>query len=106
MLNKLFHGSLGFNNGVRASAAFNFGLLAVAVLLMRTRLPPSPKKEGSVLIHMRQFFREPAYTSTVLGCVVWCEGCAMAYVAQDVFHSRRPVLSDILLAAQCCKERD
>ncbi|KAF8916732.1 major facilitator superfamily domain-containing protein [Mucidula mucida] len=67
MLNKLFHGSLGFNNGVRASAAFNFGLLAVAVLLMRTRLPPSPKKEGSVLIHMRQFFREPAYTSTVLG---------------------------------------
>ena len=74
MLNKLFHGSVGFANGVRASAAFNFGILVIAISLMRTRLPPSPPKEGSLVAHLRQFFREPAYTSTVLGYVLRSHG--------------------------------
>lgn len=67
MLNKLFHGSIGFQNGVRASAAFNFVIVAIAILLMRPRLPPSPKKDSSLWLLLRKFFKEPAYTSTVLG---------------------------------------
>ncbi|KAG6381775.1 major facilitator superfamily domain-containing protein [Boletus reticuloceps] len=41
MLNNTINGQLGFANGVRASAGFVSGLLLIACLLMRTRLPPS-----------------------------------------------------------------
>ncbi|KAH7926684.1 MFS general substrate transporter [Leucogyrophana mollusca] len=40
MLNNLLNGPVGFANGIRASAGLVSGLLAIACLLMRTRLPP------------------------------------------------------------------
>jgi MCP family monocarboxylic acid transporter-like MFS transporter 10 len=40
MLNRLFHGSVGFHNGVRASAGLNLALLVIAIALTRPRLPP------------------------------------------------------------------
>ncbi|KAG2156811.1 major facilitator superfamily domain-containing protein [Suillus bovinus] len=43
VLNNLINGGLGFADGVRASAALNAGLLFIANLLMRTRLPSQPK---------------------------------------------------------------
>ncbi|KAK0224155.1 major facilitator superfamily domain-containing protein [Armillaria fumosa] len=67
MLNRLFYGRVGFNNGVRISAAFNAGVLIIALLLMRTRLPSTPRKDGSTLSHMRTFFREGPYIATVVG---------------------------------------
>ncbi|KAK0460609.1 major facilitator superfamily domain-containing protein [Desarmillaria tabescens] len=67
MLNRLFYGRVGFHNGVRISAAFNAGVLIIALLLMRTRLPPTPRKDGSTLLHMRAFFREGPYIATVVG---------------------------------------
>jgi len=42
MLNYLFNGPLGFANAVRASAGLVSGLLLIACLCMRTRLPPPP----------------------------------------------------------------
>jgi MFS transporter, MCT family, solute carrier family 16 (monocarboxylic acid transporters), member 10 len=66
MLNKLFHGPTGFRNGVRASAAFNSGLLILAMLLMRTRLPPRPNSRGSIA-NIRLFIRDRAYVFTVAG---------------------------------------
>lgn len=66
MLNRLFHGSVGFQNGVRASAAFNSGLLLLAMLLMRTRLPPRPSSKGSIA-HIRFFIRDHAYVFAVAG---------------------------------------
>jgi len=41
MLNNLLNGPVGFANGVRASAGFVSGLLFIACLCMRTRIPPS-----------------------------------------------------------------
>ncbi|GLB39004.1 putative major facilitator superfamily protein [Lyophyllum shimeji] len=74
MLNKLFHGRVGFRNGVRASAGLNLGLLAIALLLMRPRLPPSPRKQGSLSQNFKTFFREPAYVSTIAGLFLLLTG--------------------------------
>lgn len=64
MLNKLFHGSTGFHNGVRASAGLNLGLFIIAILLMRTRLP---SKKGGMTIPIADFARDPPYLFAVLG---------------------------------------
>jgi len=70
MLNHLFHGPLGFHNGVRVSAAFNSFLLIGSNLVMRTRLPP--KKEGSA-IPIFDFARDPPYVFAVLaGMLTLC----------------------------------
>ncbi|KAG6829090.1 hypothetical protein H0H92_005702 [Tricholoma furcatifolium] len=66
MLNNLFHGRAGFHVGVRASAGLCAGLLLIALLLMRTRLPPTPRKQGSTLQDVKTFHREPPYSATVL----------------------------------------
>ncbi|KAF8625089.1 hypothetical protein AX15_005568 [Amanita polypyramis BW_CC] len=66
MLNRLFYGQAGFHNGVRASAGLNVGLLILAVLFMKPRLPPK-KHEGSLLINLRTFLREPGYLLAMLG---------------------------------------
>lgn len=65
MLNKLFYGSLGFANGVRASAGMNAGIVLVALALMRTRLPP--KNTGRLLPAIRKFSRDPPYVFAVFG---------------------------------------
>ncbi|KAF4608125.1 hypothetical protein EYR40_000469 [Pleurotus pulmonarius] len=61
MLNRLFHGSLGFHDGVRASAGMNLGLLLLANVLMKPRLPP--KKTAS--IHVKAFIRDIPYVFVV-----------------------------------------
>ncbi|KAG9226672.1 hypothetical protein CCMSSC00406_0006103 [Pleurotus cornucopiae] len=61
MLNRLFHGSFGFHNGVRASAGMNLGLLLLANVLMKPRLPP--KKTAS--IHVKAFIRDIPYVFVV-----------------------------------------
>jgi hypothetical protein len=66
MLNKLFHSSVGFHNGVRASAGLNLILLVLAVLLMRTRLPP--QKTGNT-IPIASFVRDVPYAVTAFGYV-------------------------------------
>ncbi|KAF8068867.1 major facilitator superfamily domain-containing protein [Lyophyllum atratum] len=67
MLNRLFHGSVGFHNGVRSSAGMNLGLLAIALLLMKPRLPACSRKQGSTLQNLKTFLREPSYVSTIAG---------------------------------------
>ncbi|KAJ7664134.1 major facilitator superfamily domain-containing protein [Mycena rosella] len=47
MLNNTLHSSLGFGNSVRASAGLISGLLFLACLLMRPRLPPSKDAPNS-----------------------------------------------------------
>jgi len=74
MLNSWFHGSVGFHQGVRASATLNLGLLVIALLLMRTRLPPSSSKSGSTIINIRAFSRDPPYVITVVGTILMLAG--------------------------------
>lgn len=68
MLNKLFNGHVGFHNGVRISAALNTFLLIVAILIMRTRLPPKTK---AMPFEFSMFMRQPPYWITVIGYVFW-----------------------------------
>lgn len=75
MLNKLFHGSTGFHTGVRASAALNLGVLVVANLLMRTRLPP---RKTAPQVPIASFARDIPYVFTVLGCVR-CSHCLLSF---------------------------
>ncbi|KAG1876800.1 major facilitator superfamily domain-containing protein [Suillus tomentosus] len=66
MLNNLINGRLGFANGVRASAALNGGLLFIANLLMRTRLPPQPKIVSYTRV-LQNSSRDGAYICTCVG---------------------------------------
>jgi len=67
MLNYLFRGRSSFANGVRISAALNSGLLLVANLMMRTRLPPS---KGRRHIPFAEFARDTPYVFIILGGMV------------------------------------
>ncbi|PFH48946.1 hypothetical protein AMATHDRAFT_148803 [Amanita thiersii Skay4041] len=72
MLNKLFHGRIGFHNGIRASAGFILGLMVLSVALMKPALPPT-KQEGSLFRDFRKFLREPPYLLTTIGtCFIIC----------------------------------
>ncbi|KAJ8517146.1 hypothetical protein ONZ45_g5629 [Pleurotus djamor] len=63
MLNRLFNGSVGFHNGVRASAGMNLGLLFFANLLMKPRLPP---KKGGMSFPVKDFLRDPPYVFAMI----------------------------------------
>ncbi|KAF9001201.1 major facilitator superfamily domain-containing protein, partial [Cyathus striatus] len=67
MLNELFHGTLGFHNGVRASAALNAGLLFIALLLVKPRLLPTSKKASNTLDHLLTFAKDLPYLFTIVG---------------------------------------
>jgi hypothetical protein len=68
MLNNLINGRLGFTNGVRASAGLISGLLLIANLLMRTRLPPQPKAVSYTRV-LQSSSRDGAYICACVGCV-------------------------------------
>ncbi|KAF8064987.1 major facilitator superfamily domain-containing protein [Lyophyllum atratum] len=74
MLNRMFHGPIGFHNGVRASGALVGGLLIIAILLMKPRLPPTSRKQGSTLADLRTFLRDPPYVIMVIGTVLVFSG--------------------------------
>jgi hypothetical protein len=59
MLNNTFH-RLGFANAVRASAGLVSGMLLIACLLMRPRLPP-PKTNPQFFKSLRRFGRDRAF---------------------------------------------
>ncbi|KAG1876824.1 major facilitator superfamily domain-containing protein [Suillus tomentosus] len=66
VLNNLINGRLGFANGVRASAALNGGLLFIANLLMRTRLPPQSKAVSYTRV-LQNSSRDGAYICACVG---------------------------------------
>lgn len=70
MLNKLFHGPVGFHAGVRANAALNFGLLAIALLLMKPKPNTVSRKQGSLRRELFVFMSDPPYVFMVMGYVV------------------------------------
>ena len=65
MLNNTINGQLGFANGVRASAGLISGLLLIACLLMRTRLPPSESR-ADFLVAAKKCGRDSAF---IFGCL-------------------------------------
>ncbi|KAF5325482.1 hypothetical protein D9619_009912 [Psilocybe cf. subviscida] len=74
MLNKWFHGALGFHNGVRASASMTFGLLVISLLLMRPQYPKNAKKAPNTLRSFGTFLTEFPYVVMVLGTVATLAG--------------------------------
>ncbi|KAG2047050.1 MFS general substrate transporter [Suillus hirtellus] len=66
MLNNLINGRLGFANGVRASAALSGGLLFIANLLMRTRLPPQQQIVSYTRV-LQNSSRDGAYICACVG---------------------------------------
>lgn len=65
MLNNLFT-KIGFANAVRASAGLNTGLLIMACLLMRPRLPP-PAKTTDLRKSVKKFLKDGPYVFSALG---------------------------------------
>ncbi|KAG2343119.1 MFS general substrate transporter [Suillus weaverae] len=70
MLNNLINGRLGFTNGVRASAGLISGLLFIANLLMRTRLPPQPKAVSYTRV-LQDSWRDGAYICVCIGMAAY-----------------------------------
>ncbi|KAJ7924039.1 MFS general substrate transporter [Mycena leptocephala] len=66
MLNNTLHTSLGFGNSVRASAALITGLLVLACLLMRPRLPPS-QNDPEFWKAVRRFSHDVPYVLATIG---------------------------------------
>ena len=66
MLNNTLHSSLGFGNSVRASAGLVAGMLLLASLLMKTRLPP-PQQTIPVGPTVKKFLGDRAYMFTTAG---------------------------------------
>ncbi|KAG1742381.1 major facilitator superfamily domain-containing protein, partial [Suillus paluster] len=66
MLNHLINERLGFASGVRASAGLISGLLFIACLLMRTRLPPQLQAVSYTHV-LQNSLRDPAYVCACLG---------------------------------------
>ncbi|KAG6827018.1 hypothetical protein H0H92_013538 [Tricholoma furcatifolium] len=66
MLNKLFYGHLGFHGGVRASAGMCLGFFAIAIALLRPRLPPTKKSVNAVTM-LRNFSKDPPYVYMTIG---------------------------------------
>jgi len=69
MLNNTINGELGFANGVRASAGLIGGLLLIACLLMRTRLPPSESR-ADFLVAAKKCGRDSAFIFGSLGLTI------------------------------------
>lgn len=66
MLNNLLNSKHGFGNAVRASAGLVTGLLFVACLILRTRIPvPPPKVKG--LAVLKKLYKDDAYVVATLG---------------------------------------
>jgi ABC-type methionine transport system permease subunit len=66
MLNALFHGSVGFNAGVKISGGLIAGLLVISLLLMKPRYPQNTKKAASILNSFRTFLRDMPYVIMIL----------------------------------------
>ncbi|KAF7368731.1 MFS general substrate transporter [Mycena venus] len=73
MLNHTLHSRLGFGNAVRASAGLISGLLLLACLLMRTRLPPS-KQPLNLWQTLRKAGHDKAYLVGTLGLAIFTTG--------------------------------
>jgi MFS family permease len=67
MLNNTFHSSLGFEDAVRASAGLVTGLLLLACLLMRPRLPPPPQGSPEFWKSLGRFIHDKPYVLATLG---------------------------------------
>lgn len=70
MLNNTLHSSLGFGTAVRASAGLISGLLLIACLIMRPRLPPT-QNAPEFWQSLRRFSHDTPYVLATLGSVVF-----------------------------------
>ena len=75
MLNQLIHGRVGFAWGVRVSAFFNLALLAIANMMMRTRLPPQKATSfAQRAAYWRAFFKDKTYIAACIGTFLLVAG--------------------------------
>lgn len=112
MLNNIIHGSLGFSNGVRASAGLVGGVLLLGGLLCRTRLPPKTSEESVGLwMAAKKFSRDSVYVFAVLGYVLGSGShCVKMYSSllprmQDISRGPRRFLPSLLHPALLGPER-
>ena len=73
MLNNLINGTLGFSNGVRASAGLITGCMILICALMRTRLPPSSNVDSYAKV-LKNSSRDSAYLAGVVGVFLIATG--------------------------------
>lgn len=106
MLNNLFHGHVGFANGVRASAGLITGLQVIALLLMRPKYAHLKRKESneegqtseqskmiSVADALRKFSRDMPYVAITIGYILSSQTryCSPLMTTQIGFLLPRPV---------------
>ncbi|KAF8891750.1 MFS general substrate transporter [Infundibulicybe gibba] len=93
MLNNLFHGSVGFHQGVRASAGLNLALLAIACLLMRTR--PIPGEPVDMVPKLKTFLRDPPYLSAIAGTFLSMAGILVPFFFLQLDATNHNIATDL-----------
>jgi len=96
MLNQLFHGSVGFAWGVRATGFLSLGFLFAANCLMSTRGLSKIAESKKPTPKLLDLVTDAPYVAVNVGCVAvlihgaW-NSCLMS--SQDIFHCLGVVLS-------------
>lgn len=73
MLNELFHGSVGFAWGVRASGFLTLGLMMAADCMMRPRGAHRAVPQRKYGPHMKRILTDGTYMLAVAGCAQWLD---------------------------------
>lgn len=104
MLNNTLYSSLGFGNSVRASAGLVAGMLVIANLLMRPRLPPA-KDTIDLIPACKKFAKDKAYVYATIGYALRIDSLGSILtkrcIIQHVFRYHWLLLSAVLPSTRC-----
>jgi len=85
MLNQLFHGSVGFAWGVRASAFLNLGLLVAATCLMTAQTSPKKTSSDMPKPNLRAVLTDRPYILAIFGAFLVFWGLFFPYFYLQLF---------------------
>ncbi|KAG2358400.1 major facilitator superfamily domain-containing protein [Suillus spraguei] len=95
MLNNLFNGSAGFGWGVRAAAFIDLGLLGIANLVMKTRLPSRRQRPDAKPVDMKAILSDFGYWLCVIGATLIFWGLFVPFFYLQVFSEEHGLSKNI-----------
>ncbi|KAH7922546.1 MFS general substrate transporter [Leucogyrophana mollusca] len=85
MLNNLFNGKVGFGWGVRAAAFMDLGLLLIANLIMKTRLPSRKNRPNSKPVEIKCILTDFGYLLCIIGAALVFWGLFVPFFYLQLF---------------------
>lgn len=95
MLNNLFNGSAGFGWGVRAAGFIDLGLLGIANLVMKTRLPSRRQRPDAKPVDIKAILSDFGYWLCVIGAALTFWGLFVPFFYLQVFSEEHGLSKNI-----------